>query len=465
MSDIIHFSTDGWYARCAEAFTCENVGRIAEAAGRYWHGSAPGGVVYVGFDARSGAREAAECAAAELAAVGLRVVMASEALPTAAVAHAMTRDLSAVGCFMVTGSSYPAGYLGVKLRDMRRGDDLRGFLDDIEQLIEPEYASASGPWSRADLLTAYRDEVASYFSSSDDAVDACTVVYDAMYGVGSACVPSMLSDMGARVLEVHGCGDKGAAAMCSNPAEPWIDECERAVAACDALAGFATDSDAERMGAVDEDGRYIDPDVVASLVLAYLVQVRGLHGRVVAGVASSNTLRRTAEMLGCRVVVKPVGYTYIYEELHRSDVLLATDGQGGICIPKHSRERDGILAVAALTDLMVRTGKGLKQLSRELVERVGESWYGQRDVRLRMEQVEMLNAMLPGVNPRAVAGRIPAAVSHMDGLRLAFDDGAWLLLRPSRVDPVVRVYAEASSIGERDLLLDAAAALARGAIE
>ena len=128
MSDIIHFSTDGWYARCAEAFTCENVGRIAEAAGRYWHGSAPGGVVYVGFDARSGAREAAECAAAELAAVGLRVVMASEALPTAAVAHAMTRDLSAVGCFMVTGSSYPAGYLGVKLRDMRRGDDLRGFL-------------------------------------------------------------------------------------------------------------------------------------------------------------------------------------------------------------------------------------------------------------------------------------------------------------------------------------------------
>ena len=162
--------------------------------------------------------------------------------------------------------------------------------------------------------------------------------------------------------------------MCSNSAEPWIDECERAVAACvtpwPALQQTAMPSAWGRWTRTWE-GIYLD--VVASLVLAYLVQVRGLHGRVVAGVASSNTLRRTAEMLGCRVVVKPVGYTYIYEELHRSDVPLATDGQGGICIPKHSRERDGILAVAALTDLMVRTGKGLKQLSRELVERVGKA--------------------------------------------------------------------------------------------
>lgn len=161
--------------------------------------------------------------------------------------------------------------------------------------------------------------------------------------------------------------------------------------------------------------------------------------------------------------MKPVGYTYIYEELHRSDVLMATDGAGGICIPRRNRERDGVCAIALLVDLMARTGKSLKQLVAELLERVGETSYMHRDVRLRMEDVDMLNAVLPGMNPAVICGQEPKSVSHMDGLRLEFDNGSWVLLRPSRIEPVVRIYAEAPTVAGRDALLEAAAGIARGA--
>lgn len=462
MSDIIHFSTDGWYARRAGAFTDENVARIADAAGRCWQEEAPGSRVYVGYDAREGAASAAELAAGVLSVRGLRVLLASRPLPTAAVARTMAKDAGATGCLVVTGSSYPEGYLGIKLRAARHGDDLRGFLDNVEQSMEPECDMERGPVESIDMLKAYIEEITSWFGfAGRESVRA--VVYDAMYGVGSACVPAVLAHMGTRVIEIHAEGDDGSEDLCPYPVEPWIDECERAVAACDAVAGFATDSDGERMGVVDEDGRFVESDTAAALILGYLVAIGGETGRVVVNVASSTILRKTASLLGCRVTVKPVGYTYIYEELHRSDVLMATDGAGGICIPHRNRERDGVCAIALLVDLMARTGKSLKQLVAELLERVGEMSYMHRDVRLRMEDVDMLNAVLPGMNPAEICGKEPKSVSHMDGLRLEFDNGSWVLLRPSRIEPVVRIYAEAPTVAGRDALLEAAAGIARSA--
>ena len=447
MSDIIHFSTDGWYARRAGAFTDENVARIADAAGRCWQEEAPGSRVYVGYDMREGAASAAELAAAVLSAQGLRVLLASRPLPTAAVARAMAKDAGATGCLVVTGSSYSEGYLGIKLRAVRHGGDLRGFLDNVEQSMEPECDVERGPVESIDMLKAYIEEIISWFGCAGRE-SFRAVVYDAMYGVGSACVPAVLSHMGARVIEIRAGGDDGSEELCPYPVEPWIDECERAVAACDAVAGFATDSDGERMGVVDENGRFVESDIVAALILGHLVAIGGETGRVVVNVASSTILRKTASLLGCRVTVKPVGYTYIYEELHRSDVLMATDGAGGICIPHRNRERDGVCAIALLV---------------ELLERVGETSYMHRDVRLRMEDVDMLNAVLPGMNPSEVCGQEPKSVSHMDGLRLEFDNGSWVLLRPSRIEPVVRIYAEAPTVAGRDALLEAAAGIARRA--
>ena len=83
-------------------------------------------------------------------------------------------------------------------------------------------------------------------------------------------------------------------------------------------------------------------------------------------------------------------------------------------------------------------------------------------MRLEPALTQAFRNVLPGLNPQEIAGRVPVEVSHADGLRLQFDDDSWVLMRPSRTDSVVRVYAEAPTARERDELLESACSIARG---
>ena len=139
---------------------------------------------------------------------------------------------------------------------------------------------------------------------------------------------------------------------------------------------------------------------------------------------------------------------------------MGTEGAGGVSVPSHMPERDGILAALLLCELVAMAKEPVGELVKALDRATGSLFYGKRDVRRPLEEVEMLGNILPGLNPAEVAGEAPCDVSHMDGLRLSFEDGSWVLVRPSRTDPVVRVYAEARTPERRDDLMDAAARLA-----
>ena len=110
---------------------------------------------------------------------------------------------------------------------------------------------------------------------------------------------------------------------------------------------------------------------------------------------------------------------------------------------------------------MAKTGKPLGVLVDELEAAFGKMRYGRRDIRLEAEEIETLRMMLPGVNPPTIAGKAPTNVSRMDGVRFEFEDESWLLLRPSSTEALVRVYAEAATVEERDALLEEGCALAR----
>ena len=193
-----------------------------------------------------------------------------------------------------------------------------------------------------------------------------------------------------------------------------------------------------------------------------LVQFRNLEGRVVVNLSCSTLVRRIAEALGCRVTVKPVGFKYIAAEMKKGGVLMGGEEAGGIGIAAHMPERDGILACLILCELMAKAGAPLGVLVDQLEASFGKTSYGRRDLRLEAEDAESLRTLLPGMNPKSIYGKAPQAVSHMDGLRLAFEDDTWLLIRPSGTEPVVRLYAEGFSVEERDGLLDAGCALAKG---
>lgn len=462
MSAIIHFEADGWRARTDGDFTEENVVRVADAAGEYWGRRSPGAMVYVGYDARPGAEEYARIAAKTLAGHGVAAVLSDRVAPTPALTWAVSRNNRICGGFTVTGSHYPYDYLGVKLCNADGGTGCPDFIEEIERLIEPEASDARDHYAVKDFVTPYFDYLSTLVDG--DAISAAhlRVVYDPMYGASRTYMPQLLGALGVEVEEIHGANDEGWGDLRPEPIEPWVDDCEQAVTECAAHAGLISDGDAARVGAVDENGNYVSPQKIMALTLGHLIVNRGMSGRVVVNQATSVLARRVAQSLGCKVTVRPIGFTYIYEEMKKGGVLFGGEGSGGFAIPTHVAERDGLLINVLLCELMAMTGKKLGELVSELETAFGKLWYGRRDLRIQIEQVEMLRTVMPGLNPNRVGGRKPVAVSHMDGLRFEFEDESWLLIRPSANEPVVRVYAEAPSVEWRDELLEAGTDIAKG---
>lgn len=461
MGAMIHFGTDGWRARLDGDFTEESVARIADAAARYWR-DAPCGTVYVGYDTRSESEHFARLAAEVLAGRGLDAVLGGGPVPTPALSWSVANDPDACGALMITGSHHPQDYLGVKLRVADGGGGTSDFYDELEELIDPDAPRERGPVRTADLMTAYRQRLIQTVDAKAISAAGLKVVVDPMYGAARGQLARVLTALGVETVEIHDAEEPEWDELRPEPVEPWVDDCECAVVKQGACMGLVTDGDADRVGAIDERGRFINPHTIIALLLKHLVQNRGLTGRVVLSLSASVLPRRVAKSLGCRVTMRPIGFKHIYEEMARGDVLMGGEEAGGIGMPFHLHERDGLLCCLMLCELVAMTGKSLGSLVDELQAEYGSLSYGRRDLRLEPEVIESLRTMLPGVNPQKIAGRKPCSVSRLDGLRFEFEDESWLLLRPSGTEPLVRVYAEAESVETRDALLDAGCDIARG---
>ena len=225
--------------------------------------------------------------------------------------------------------------------------------------------------------------------------------------------------------------------------------------------GILFDGDGDRAAIVDSSGHLLTPHEFVPLMIKHLVAFRGEMGRVVSTLTCSASISRQAERWGLETVSVPVGFARIYSEIEAGNVLLAAEEYGGLCFPQHLLERDGLLAGLYMVELAAKSGRSIAELVAEDTAELGRMCYMRRGVRLDSAATQAFRNILPGLNPVDVAGYTPVSVSHADGLRLQFADDSWVLIRPSRTDALVRVYAEAPTETQRDKLLDAACEIVR----
>lgn len=457
---MITFGTDGWKARIDAGFNEENLIRIADAAARLWSQRAPGAIVYVGYDTRPDAERYAMLAGKVIASRGLVPKVSERYVPTPALSWMVANDARACGALQVTGAYGPSDYLGVKLR-MASGAVLsEDEISELEHLIDPDAPEARGGIQRKDIGTPYFDYLCGVADAESIAAAHLKVVVDPLFGAARGYMTDLLGALGVEVVEIHGKGEPDKADMRPDPVEPWVDECERAVVSQGAACGLVIDGDGCRVAAVDERGRHIPSRKVAALLVGHLAGNRGLTGRVAIGQSTSMVVRNAAMAAGCRVVVKPAGPALLSGGTDPG-VMMTVGEDGEIAIPSLCPGPDGTLAAALLCELAAKEPLG--EITDRMDLELGASSWARRDVRLGAGAAEMLRTLLPGLNPGEVAGEVPSSVSHMDGLRLGFEDGSWLHLRPSLEEPSVRVSAEAPSVERRDALLAAALNIARPA--
>lgn len=459
----IKFGTDGWRAKIAEDFTYENLRRVADAIGRVFARDNPGGLIVVGYDTRFEAGAFARAAAEVLAAHGLKVVLSDRYIPTPALCWAIAHDSEAAGGVMLTASHNPASYLGVKVRMADGGASPVAFTERIEAHLRDQPPEARGTYGLVDIANRYLQALYRLVDAEAVRGAGLRVAVDPLYGAGQGYLAQVLGMLGVEVIEIHGERNPGFSGLHPEPIPPHIDEVRRLVRAERLDAGFVTDGDADRIGAVDEHGGFVNPHRIICLVAQHLAQEKGLSGRIVKTLSTSVLVDRLGALLGLEVTTTPVGFKWIYEEMLSGDVLIGGEESGGIGVPHHVRERDGLLMALLLTEMMAKRGRTLGELVSDLLAMTGPMEYSRVDLTLEPAQMEAFVSGMPGLQPSQIAGVDVLRVLRTDGVKFELADDAWLLLRTSGTEPLVRVYAEAPTMGVVDDLLAAGSALARGA--
>lgn len=462
--EIIRFGNDGWQSRFDDGFTEENVVRVVDGLGLLWANSAPGATVYVGYDTRVGSRLFAETASAVLGSYGLRVRMSDRPCPTPAVGWNCAHDTQAIGGVIITASDKSCEYGGILIRKSDGGPLRQEFLDDLEQQISGDATQSRGSFELCDLMSNYIEGLLAHIDTQAIRAAAPSIVVDPMYGASSYHLADTLRKLGCQVSEIHAQAMPDFNGLHPIPVDPWADECEQEVVNRGASLGLILDGDADRASAIDHEGNLLSASQLVPLLMHHLVAEKNLSGRVITTMTCSASIERQANELGLKCVSVPVGFSRIYREVLEGDVLMGVEEYGGVCLTRHLNERDGLLVCLLLVELVCQRGQSLKDLVAEQQSRLGRMCYKRRDLHLDSAYTQAFRNILPGLNPPDVAGRAPVEVSHADGLRLTFADGSWVLLRPSRADAVVRLYAEAPTQKDRDDLLEAVSYLVKNGL-
>ena len=461
----IRFGADGWHARLDGDFTLDSVERVASGLGALWAEEGDGPVVYVGYDFRADSKSFAAEFASVLAAFGLEVRLSDASCPTPAVGYACSLDGSASGGVIITASKRSAAYGGIVIRGPHGGSRPTEFYEKLERLIPAVPIAERGTYTEVDIVTPYLDSLVELVDVDVIRQANLRVVVDPMYGATLDIVRPLFERVGVKATFIHAAPSAYLGGIHPEPRHPWTADCEQVVLDKSADLGLLIDGDGDRAAVVDNTATLLTPHQLTPLVLAHLVRNRHMSGRVVTTLTCSVSTRKLAGVLGCPFTSVPVGFSRLYREILVGDVLLAAEEYGGIALPFHLMERDALLICLLMCEMLAMTGKTMSELTAELTAEVGKLRYARRDVRLDAAACQAFRNILPGLNPGDVAGDIPLEVNHADGLRLEFKNGSWVLMRPSRIDPIVRIYAEAPSRAERDTKLDAARAIVRSGLE
>ncbi len=467
----IRFGTDGWRAEIDKDFSYENLRLLAHALGHIYTAqlekeskSPSQHAILIAYDTRKDAKHYAHYLASILSSYQLKIELSDKVCPTPALCWNLAHRDELFAGSMFTASHNPAHYLGVKLRMQDGGASPKDFTDKIESLLkklDPAELEARDA-QQDEALIAVVDCMSAYLEALKAGVDArllsqskLKLVHDPLYGASQSYVAPLLREMGLEIEEIHSEQRCDFAGLHPEPIDPWIEECRQAVLESGAVAGLINDGDADRVGAIDEEGSFVSPHKILALVIEHLLR-KGKTGRVVSTVSASSLLERLCEERGLELCITPVGFKWIYEQMLKGDVLVGGEESGGIGIPAHVMERDGLYMDLLLCEMMALNDKSLKDLVDDLELRYGRWYYKRLDLSLEEKLVANFRVHKDEFEIEELDGLKIIELDKRDGLYLRFEEGAWLLLRASGTEPLLRVYAEASSLEMQERLLRAA---------
>ncbi len=453
----IKFGTDGWRAIISRDFTFANLQLVAQAIANFINDQETAEkIAVVGFDTRFLSDRYAAEVAMVFAANGIKTWLARADAPTPAVSWAIVEKRATAGV-MITASHNPPRYNGVKLKAGFGGsatkEQHRQVEAHLKRIIESGYEPKiaeyqplieSGMITRFDPAWSYYGHLGTLISLDTISQGKLGIVADGMFGAGRGVIGEVLARTRAEVTNIRHRMNPGFDGIHPEPIARNLQQLMSMMKSGHYDLGLATDGDADRIGAVDNNGQFVDPHRIFCLILKYLIEKRGLRGKVVRTVSTTRMIDRICEKNQLEVVEVPVGFGLIADLMMTDDVLMGGEESGGMSIKGHIPEGDGILMGLLLLEVVASSGKRLDQLVDELLDEYGPAQYRRTDMKLSrpVEKAEMVEMLLKAA-PDQISNVDIERIETTDGVKYYMADGSWLLIRPSGTEPVLRVYAEA----------------------
>ena len=458
----IKFGTDGWRGLIAADFTFDNVARVALATANYFkrHKKIRNGIV-IGYDSRFLSKEFAEKTAEVLANRGIKVII-SDKISSTPMVSLLTTKLKAAGGVVITASHNPARYNGYKIKGDFGGPAHPEMIEKVEKELKKVLKSKvvskktfdelveKGTIKKMDFTSIYVEDLRTKLDLSLIESSGIKIVHDAMYGAGMGVMSRLVTLRG----ELRSTYNPSLGGGNPEPIVQNIKDLASTVVMKGCDLGIATDGDADRVGALDENGTFVDSHRIFAILLKYLVTEKHQTGEIAKSISVSQMINKMCLKYGLKLHETHVGFKYLCRLMTERNILIAAEESGGLGLKAHLPERDGIYVGLLLAEVMATRKLKLSELVEELMLEFGWHYYNRIDAHVTEKQKQKtLAGYKKGV--KNLAGMVVRKVETGDGYKLFFDDG-WVLVRASGTEPLIRFYAEADSLYRVDSLLKAA---------
>jgi phosphomannomutase len=475
MASEIKFGTDGWRGVIAEDYTFANVRRVAGAIASYiLKNENPAHGVVIGYDTRFGSRRFAEASAEVIARAGIPVKLAADYTPTPALSYAV-KNLGAAGGVMITSSHNPWNWNGVKFKATYGGSATPAIIGEIEAEVSAGAmpVGAQAKVEEVDFKPAYVAAITRFADLDKIARAQFKFAIDCMYGAGRNVLSEIFRERRVEHVQIRSEVNPLFPGINPEPIEPHVRMLQDTVVKEKCHAGFVTDGDADRIGAAAEDGSFVDSHKIYSVLLQWLLTRKDWPGDVVRAFNTTRMLDRIAAKHGRKLIECGIGFKYICDLMMdpARQILVGGEESGGIGIQRHLPERDGILNSLLLANVMADEGKSLGQLVAALQQEYGPHYYARRDLHVANKIKDAAIARAADAATTRLGRYKILRKEDLDGIKFFLDTPvqdqgaeAWLLLRSSGTEPLMRIYSEASSPKLVEELLEEAVAFVHAGV-
>ncbi len=450
---MIQFGTGGWRAVIGDEFTKSNIQLLAKAMCNKMkaEGKTDKGMI-IGYDKRFLSKEAMKWSGQVFAAEGIKTMLVNKAAPTPLIMYYVEKHEMPYG-MMVTASHNPAIYNGIKVftyggrdADKEQTNEIEKYASKIkpEDVKEMDYDEAvkEGLIEEIYPLNEYLDNIIANIDMDVIRNAGLRVALDPMYGVSEIPLKTLLLTSRCDVETIHDNHDTLFGGKLPSPTATTLRGLITRVMDYNFDIGIATDGDADRIGVIDDTGRYLHPNDILVLLYYYLVKYKGWHGAVVRNVATTHMLDKVAKKFGEQCYEVPVGFKYISAKMTEVDAVIGGESSGGLTVRGHINGKDGIYAAMLLIEMIAVTGRKISEIYKDIEAECGSIYMEERDYKFSVEKKAEIKRILMEEQ------RIPdlpykiEKVSYMDGCKIYFKNGGWVIGRFSGTEPLIRIFCE-----------------------